>query len=128
MHPAVEFLEEQVFRNTYLTNRLNHKDAYNNIKNCYCGPMTTFEFCPKDCFKCVLFLRSIMNYRKATNPGGFLVHKLREKVTRLKNAAMYEKEAMAANIQPDANVNSQDTFEFLLNQINQEIQNRGLSV
>lgn len=125
MHATVEFLETKIFPYVQNDGGINHKDAYNSIKRYYCGPMTAYDFCPRNCSMCTYTLRYALNCNKSTNPGGLLVWKLKDKVSRVLDAAMYEKETRAANIQPAINVNDQDLFGALIDQINQEIQRSG---
>lgn len=123
MHITVDFLETKVFPYVRCDGGINHKNAYNNIIRYYCGPMTTSDFCPRNCHQCTFTLRYALNCDQSTNPGGLMVWKLKDKVARVRDAAMYEKEAKAANIQPV--MNDQNVFLQLCDQIDQEIQARG---
>ena len=87
--------------------------------------MTTYDFCPRNCNKCTHTLRYALNADKSTNPGGLLVWKLKDKVSRVRDAAMYEKEAKAANLQLNTNVYDQNPFDLFISQLECDIQDRG---
>lgn len=97
---TVEFLEWEIFKYVRNDGQINHKNAFDIIERYYCDPMNYYGFCPLNCSKCKFFLRSALEFYKSRNPGGLLVWKLRDKVARVRDAALYareEKSAASAN-------------------------------
>lgn len=107
MYASVNFLNHYVFPNVKNDGGINHKNAFEIIKRQYCEPMFVYDLCPKDCRKCAAFLSSALELKQAKNPGGLLVCKLREEVSKQKDIAMYAKEErIAASNTPLANFES----------------------
>ena len=117
MNISVEYLETKIFPYVRYDGGINHKNAYNNIIRYYCDPMTNSDFCPRNCNKCTYTLRYALNSEKSTNPGGLMVWKLKDKVARVRDAAMYEKETKIANLQLNSNVCDQNPFDLFISQL-----------